>query len=76
MNNYTDVPVYYWYLTREHILEYNKMYYYKGITYVGFNDEAEYEVIEKYNLVFVGVGDMTMIGGELNENNRSEEVPK
>lgn len=64
MNNYTDVPVYYWYMTREHIPEYDKMYFYKGITYVGFNDEPEYEKIDKCRLTFVGIGDMTVIGGK------------
>ena len=61
-DNYKDIPIYYWYSTRELVESCIKKYYYNGKTYVGYNDEPEPDEIDKYKLTFIGVGDMTMIG--------------
>lgn len=61
VNQYEDVPIYHWYRANKRIEGDCMTYWVNGRQYVGYTEEPSYEDIEKYDLRFIGIGDITDI---------------
>lgn len=55
---------YYWYTTPYTEYFGGQSYYYKGVQYVGFIDEPEPLILDRYKLRYVGAGSMDVIRSE------------
>lgn len=62
VSQYEDVPIYHWYIANKRIEGKYRVFWVNGRQYVGFTEEPSYEDIEKYDLRFSGIGDITTVG--------------
>lgn len=62
MTNYDEVPQFLWYRAYRHTHGHYRTYWVNGKEYISFDEEPTYEEIQRYDLRFLGVGDMSDIG--------------
>lgn len=55
--NYYEAPTLHWYITKQPVWDCYMSYWKLGNNMVGFMDEPEPKMIDKYNLKEIGVGD-------------------
>lgn len=62
MVNYDQVPRYLWYAAKGNPPT-SIVLWWKGIKYVGYEEEPEPNILDRYRLTYVGMGDINYIEG-------------
>lgn len=60
-DNYNDIPEFYWFMTRSNNCDEDVSFWSCGGKYVGFGEDPDDSIVYRYNLRYVGFGDMDWI---------------